>query len=34
MIEILIIIAILACIAMLPKNKREKLTKDDSDLFN
>lgn len=34
MIEMLIIVAILACIAMLPKNKREKLTKDDSDLFN
>jgi len=30
----LIIVAILACIAMLPKNKREKLTKDDSDQFN
>lgn len=33
MIEMLIIGAILACIAMLPKNKRDKLTKDDSDLF-
>lgn len=31
MIEILIIWAILACIAMMPKSKRNKLTKDDSD---
>lgn len=30
----LIIVAILACIAMLPKKTRDKLTKDDSDIFN
>lgn len=31
MVEIMIIWAILACIAMMPKSKRNKLTKDDSD---
>lgn len=34
MIEMLIIVAILAAIAAMPKEKRDKLTKDDSDLFN